>query len=571
MRRGHIGVWSTRRTVVAFAAVVVGLRGLLATRVGYGHWHGWNEGHYSLLARGFFDHPLVPQYGEQFVYNVPPLYPYSVALSFGLFGESELAARLPSLLAAGATVVLTWRLGRLVYDDRRGMIAAVLLAVVPVFQLYAGRAQTDLLMTALATLCLVLLVRGYRADTGALPLLVGGGVAFAAAVTAKQPALFVPAVVLAWSVGHRRLDARGRRRTAVVIGASLLAGVPLAVWLLVNYLQNPVVFVATWQKELFGRTTPFASVGRTLLFGTVVGLGPGLLTAATVSVGRELRAAGAAFRNSRRLPLSVPVWWVVFYGAFALYRTPPSHQYYYVTLAPALALLAADGVQTAVGWFDERDLPVSETVLVVVLVCAGVAGTAVQFEFAGEFSVEEGGGTRAEETAAAVVRAGPTADATVLVVGEEVFRPQVMWYLRGTVPPDRVGHLDAANVTRDHLRQRRAESDGPVYLLRLAEEPVAEPAALPTPVGRSQSFNYTVLRVVGDRVGDVGPLPLSRYTTPRQIVVYRLGHSGGVSETVSASETDSVSSVSRKYGREANTRWTVQTAPSTEITASRVT
>src|SRR5512143_1579805 len=41
----------------------------------------------------------------------PPLLIYLTALSFFVFGQSELAARVPNLIASVVSVVLVWRLG----------------------------------------------------------------------------------------------------------------------------------------------------------------------------------------------------------------------------------------------------------------------------------------------------------------------------------------------------------------------------------------------------------------------------------------------------------------------------
>jgi 4-amino-4-deoxy-L-arabinose transferase-like glycosyltransferase len=141
------------QVVIGLAVAFVLFRTIIASLSGFGFHQGWNEGHYALLGSGFLDHPLVPRYGDRFVYSVPPLFPYTISVSFLLFGESVLAARLPSILATGGLIFCTYELGREVFEDRSpALIGAVILATLPYVQLYGGRAQTDIMMVFLLLL-----------------------------------------------------------------------------------------------------------------------------------------------------------------------------------------------------------------------------------------------------------------------------------------------------------------------------------------------------------------------------------------------------------------------------------
>jgi len=123
---------SETRIALVLAGTFVLLRTAVASLSGFGFHQGWNEGHYALIAHGFLDHPLVPQYAERYVYSVPPLFPYSVSASFLAFGESVLAARIPNIFAGGGLLVSTYALGCAVFDDdRTALVGAVLLASLP--------------------------------------------------------------------------------------------------------------------------------------------------------------------------------------------------------------------------------------------------------------------------------------------------------------------------------------------------------------------------------------------------------------------------------------------------------
>ncbi|MEV4480572.1 glycosyltransferase family 39 protein [Micromonospora coxensis] len=98
-----------------------------------------------------------------------------------LFGDSPAALRLPSALAMAAAAGLTAVLGRRLFGARAGLLAGLLLAVLPGTSRYAQEARSYALATLFAVLATVLLVRaldrpgqarwaGYAAAVAALGL-----------------------------------------------------------------------------------------------------------------------------------------------------------------------------------------------------------------------------------------------------------------------------------------------------------------------------------------------------------------------------------------------------------------
>ncbi len=142
----------------------------------------------------------------------PPVHPYTLALSFLLFGSpttaelepNESAARLPSLFASVASVALVYALGRQLYGDVKvGLLAALLLALSPFDILFASTAFTDPLLVALALGALLAAAKG---KLGLAGLLVG-----LSAATKQQGLLFLPLVVAVGVIISGRL-AKPRRR-----------------------------------------------------------------------------------------------------------------------------------------------------------------------------------------------------------------------------------------------------------------------------------------------------------------------------------------------------------------------
>jgi 4-amino-4-deoxy-L-arabinose transferase-like glycosyltransferase len=133
-------------------------------------------------------------------YSNGPLLPWSMALSYKVFGVGVYAAKFPSALAGALTVFLLFLLGRELFGVRIGLWAAVILATTPPFLKYARHAMMDVplaLFFTMAMLGLVLALKGRRAYFW----LWGLGIALAILMKSALGLLpfLVTALFLAWS------------------------------------------------------------------------------------------------------------------------------------------------------------------------------------------------------------------------------------------------------------------------------------------------------------------------------------------------------------------------------------
>jgi 4-amino-4-deoxy-L-arabinose transferase-like glycosyltransferase len=132
----------------------------------------------------------------------PPFHPYTLGLSFLIFGQNETAARLPSLFASVADVVIVYALGRKLYgDDRVGLLAALLLALSPFDILFASTAFTDPLMTTWVLVSLLAAAKGRLGIAGILAAL--------AAATKQQGLFYLPLVVIVGRLSKDRFPKSG--------------------------------------------------------------------------------------------------------------------------------------------------------------------------------------------------------------------------------------------------------------------------------------------------------------------------------------------------------------------------
>jgi len=101
--------------------------------------HLWDEQYHALVAKNLAESPLTPRlYPEApLTYNhqiwvanhiwlhKPPLSLWQMALSIKLFGANYFAVRLPSILMHAILVFVIYRMGRVLYTERIGFIAAI--------------------------------------------------------------------------------------------------------------------------------------------------------------------------------------------------------------------------------------------------------------------------------------------------------------------------------------------------------------------------------------------------------------------------------------------------------------
>lgn len=79
------------------------------------------------------------------VMHYPPMFYTLEAVSFGVFGVKEFAGRLLAMLFSVGTLVLTYKLGKMLYNNNgnAGLVAAVLLAASPLFFKYSTMVMMD--------------------------------------------------------------------------------------------------------------------------------------------------------------------------------------------------------------------------------------------------------------------------------------------------------------------------------------------------------------------------------------------------------------------------------------------
>jgi 4-amino-4-deoxy-L-arabinose transferase-like glycosyltransferase len=172
-----------------------------------------DEGRYAGVALGMLRSGdwLVPRLDGLPFFHKPPLFYWIGAAAMSVTGPVEWAARLPSVLGAGAAAVAMFLFLRRWSTARAGLLATVVLVTTPFFFLGAQFANLDMLVAGCIA-CTVLLAAGAtfaRERQAPWRALLAGAYVFAAAgLLAKGLiGLVLPAmVIVAWGAVTRRLS-----------------------------------------------------------------------------------------------------------------------------------------------------------------------------------------------------------------------------------------------------------------------------------------------------------------------------------------------------------------------------
>jgi len=155
----------------------------------------------------------------------PPLYPYSLALLFGIFGENYYLPRLLQALMGAAVCVLTCLIGRRLFSPAIALGAGLGAALYGPLIYIGGELLPTLLGTFLNLLLLLLLLRLH--GSARWSWLLAGLLQGLASLAVGNILLFLP-VLLLW-LGRSRMQMQLSTRGAIQRGLLLLAGCSLIV------------------------------------------------------------------------------------------------------------------------------------------------------------------------------------------------------------------------------------------------------------------------------------------------------------------------------------------------------
>ncbi len=199
---------------------------------GYNLWAP-DEPRFAQVAREILDTGdwIVMHVNGEPYYEKPPLMFWTIAVfSLPLGDVTELTARMPSILGALATLLLTFLLAERMYGKRVAFASSVVLMTMALFWWQARTAQIDMFLTAWTTLTLFAFWRHYEArETKWLIVMYG---AIAAAVFAKGPPGVVFPLLLAFTFYWRK---RAERLSLHLVVGIVAVAIVVGLWLIPAY------------------------------------------------------------------------------------------------------------------------------------------------------------------------------------------------------------------------------------------------------------------------------------------------------------------------------------------------
>jgi tetratricopeptide (TPR) repeat protein len=271
----------------------------------------------------------------------PPLWFWVVHLTQLLLGTSETAVRLPSLLCGVATIPAIWYVGRRLFDDTVGLVAAGLLVVAPFHVMHSQEARFYPAVILLSLIGLGALLRTLDDDRRLWWVLwTCARIALLYIHLTGFLVLAAELVFLAGIWGRRRRTphAATQQRQAVIAGLVLgIAYLPMVQALLVG---------AAGRRGLASEA-PQSAVTLTDVLSTFAtfGAGPGLIFAlfsASVAWG-----VGAAALHRRRTAWLLACWLITPWLVLLMLR--PKHWFaakYVAPMQPLWLIAAAAGIVT---------------------------------------------------------------------------------------------------------------------------------------------------------------------------------------------------------------------------------
>jgi hypothetical protein len=211
--------WLLMGGIIAVGALLRGMRLGEAP----GGFHVYNEFFYLQLAQREEARGLLEWFYRPLDVNNPPLFNAIFSTVLRLGGSPVVSGRLISLVSGLAAIVFVFLLGRLLFDERTGLVAAAALAVMPGVVLVNHNIQVDSLFVALTLGGVFFYVRSAR--YGGMGDAIIGGVLLGLGMLTKQPALLVLPALAVWrSWAHGGFAWLRERRSWVFAATTLCVG-----------------------------------------------------------------------------------------------------------------------------------------------------------------------------------------------------------------------------------------------------------------------------------------------------------------------------------------------------------
>jgi len=326
-----------RRSII-FIAVLVVFGGILFF-YNLGGWDLWDpdEPRYAQVAKEMLQGEgwIIPHLNSEVYPDKPPLFFWLIAATAKARGGiNEFAARFPSALFGLLTLLLLFFLGKRLFGEKAGFLAALILATNVEFLYLARRASIDATLTFFTTAAIALLYMGFYHQRGRWILYLLAYGATALGVLAKlQVAAIVPLLVVGGYFLMQR-EWRFFKDPAHIPGIALFVAL-IGGWLALAYLSGGEDYL--WRllyQKTASRLFETISHDRPLYYYLV--RFPGNFVPWIIFLPSAL-IYGLSAKGRNKEFIFVFFWFAVIFISFSLF--PAKRELYLLPLYPAASLM----------------------------------------------------------------------------------------------------------------------------------------------------------------------------------------------------------------------------------------
>jgi Dolichyl-phosphate-mannose-protein mannosyltransferase len=334
----------------------------------------------------------------------PLLFQFVLALLFN-FGVSDLAARLLAVAVGVITVYIVYRLGSLMYGENTGILAALILALMPYHVVVSRQVLLDGPLVMCTTLTLYLLAR--YALTGNPIWLHAAGIGMGLTFLAKETGIILLGSIYSFLALSREVPVRFQDLLlSFALMVIMILPFPISLWLAGGSKIGQQYLI--WQ--LFRRPNHTPDFYLTIVPGVI-----GIVVILTAFAGLLLLWRERTWREK------LLIWWIIVPVVF--FQIWPTKGYQYLLpIAPAFAVLASRTLMRWV-WLEglgERRLNTFWIRVIagglMILLLLNTSWLAIQPPTTGTFIAGTGGVPGGRE-AGEWIKANLPSDSTLLTIG----------------------------------------------------------------------------------------------------------------------------------------------------------
>jgi len=315
-----------------------------------------DEGRYAEIAREMVvsgDY-VTPRDNFELYFEKPPLVYWAEAAAIKIFGVNEFAVRLPAALFSIGQVVITAALAEAMLGTTAGLLAALALALSPLFFSLARFATLDPALAFFLTAALAAFYAASREDTfatrSARKLMLTSSAMLALGTLAKGPValLLGVAIVFIWFASERRI---AEIRRIPLIWCALIYFTIVAPWFVVMELRNPGFLNFFFIHEHLQRYVSSNEHGWGPWFFIPIVIGgtwpwiffaPLGWSSMRRDDGSESSGAPSAIHQHRSAASFLAIWFIVIFVFFSIPRSKLGT--YILPALPPLAIFAGYGL-----------------------------------------------------------------------------------------------------------------------------------------------------------------------------------------------------------------------------------